>query len=164
MKIHTFNGLVYYETNDSTPSKEDFPEPGELEESLNWIIKAFTRRKLFREILKLYSKKNNLHGYALLQAHSGRKKGKWWFSDRKRDYILQNWINKVDGTTLAILLYCCNEHNLEVKSEQSIIIHSTSKLNAKKFIQNRARMRIYMPREGYLDTHYRLRKTIDSLV
>lgn len=156
MQIQKFGEITYYRTERS----ED-----DLGVYVDWLVTFFVRRrKLFREIAERYSAKHNLHGYAILEAHGGAKNGNWYFYDGQRKHVLQHWIDKIDGDVLAILVYSCNVRNVELRSQQSILVHSTRKFNHIQLIGRRVPLRIYVPPAGYLDTQYQLRKTLDDLV
>ena len=163
MKVYYFGKNRWYESQDYHEDEDD---------PIDWIkvhvdamIKDFTKRKLFRELLDLYSYKHGLEGYFLLKAHANinSRNKEWYFSDGKRWHRIQNWINRLDGQGLALILISCNPKNNKIHSEKSIVIHANKSINIVDVARNRG-MRIYVPGEGYLeDNHYRLKKAIEKL-
>ncbi|HLD42571.1 MAG TPA: hypothetical protein VJB08_01130 [Candidatus Nanoarchaeia archaeon] len=162
MRLYTFDHCEYYESSDFFDQERGSED---LEVYVGTIVREFTKRRLFREVLEAYSQRTHLTGYILLSAHGLETDGsesKWIFFDGKREHIMQNWINKMDGQALALLLDCCNTQDYTIVSEQSVIIHPKDPIGILDLYRG-GHLRMYVPGEGYLDTHYQLRKTIDML-
>lgn len=153
------NQLYLADNSHYTEDSLDF-----LEGHSDAIIRFFTRRKMFYNLLGLYGHKHDLEGYILLNAHGGVRHSRWVFLDGKEVYNVQDWIDQIDGSALAILLDLCNPQNHHVHSKKSVIMHPTSNVNLQDIIKGGC-MRIYIPGEGYLeDNYYKLKKTIDKLL
>lgn len=159
MRVYTFRQNQYYESSDLF--NEGYPL-GDLEKHVDAIIRCFTKRRLFRELLEAHSQRNNLRGYILLHAHGLRKSKEWVFADGKRRNIVQNWIDSMDGHALAVLLRCCNPEDYKIHSEKSIVIHPRDSVNIIDLIRGN-HLRIYVPGEGYIEDNYcRLRKSSEQ--
>jgi len=160
MRVYIFGKSQYHESSDFF--NENYPL-GDLEKHVDAIIRCFTKRRAFRELLESYSQRNNLEGYILLHAHGLKKSKEWMFVDGKRRHIMQNWIDHMDGQALAILLRCCNPKDYELHSKKSVIIHPRDSVNITDLIRGN-HLRIYIPGEGYIeDNYYRLRKSTRTI-
>lgn len=139
---------------------------GSPEKYADDVIKWFTRRRLYRELLYMYGRSSGLQDYAILDAH-GESDGRGWiFLDRKASYPVQGWVDKMDGSSLALLLYCCNHGRSTVFSEKSVILHSSGDIRFKEKKRGGyskvGKTRIYVPGDGYLDGYRSLRNAIEK--
>lgn len=160
MRVYTFGENRYYESPHFFNEKCQI---GELERFVNVLIKEFTKRSLFKELLELYGQRYNLQGYIILHAHSAKRGRRWMFANGGRGRIMQNWIDQMDGQALAIFLGCCNPKNRDISSKISVIIHPNDSINMMDLTRG-GNLRIYVPGEGYLENnYYRLKKSIDKL-
>jgi len=160
MRTYEFGKNQFYES--AQHHHDWYPREG-LERHVSAVIGDFIKRRLFRELLELYGNQNDLEGYILLNAHGVRKSKKWMFADGKKRHSVQKWIDKRDGSCLAMLLCCCNPRNYEIHSEKSVVIHPKDAIGIVKLVRG-GHLRMYVPGEGYLeDNHYRLRKAIEKL-
>ncbi len=143
--------------------EEAHPEELEnLETYVNKIIRIFTRRRLFQELLTAHAARTGLEGYTVLEAHGTRSKP-WRFGDGERRLSMQGWIDRHDGYALALFIYACNSSNQEIHSRQSIVIHAPCTIVDWNFDKKKIPSRIYVPGEGYLENnHYKLRRIIDE--
>jgi len=159
MRNYIFGESQYYQSSDCS-YRSNTPE--DLERRVGSMVRYFTKRRLFRELLGLYGLRNRLSGYVLLEAHGVLDREEWMFFDGKRRYAMQNWIYGVDGQALAILLLCCDPHKYSICSEHSILIHPRDPIDIFDLIRG-DHLKIYVPEYGYLDEGYRLKKSIESI-
>jgi len=160
MKTREFGKNVAY----LTPDEYDLLDnPSFLRANMRVMMdRAFTRRPTYKSLIKAFSKKSGLSGFAMLYGHGGVRKGNWHIGDRGRPYV-QNWINSIDGERAVIALRICNPEDMEITSKRSIILHTTRSLTALD-IYRKGPVRIYVPDEEYLDGDYtRIRKTLERL-
>lgn len=159
MKKFQFENILYYESTDRF--NPDYPIK-DLPKHANALIKCFTRRKVYREIIEEYKSRSGLEKYVLLKAHGGRN-APWKFSDRKKRYPVQKFIDRHDEDSLAIFIYCCNPLNQEIHSEHSIVIHPRNNISVKELVRGNI-MRMYVPKFGYLDyNYYQISKALKEL-
>ncbi|MDP6249620.1 MAG: hypothetical protein QGH85_00200 [Candidatus Pacebacteria bacterium] len=59
---------------------------------------------------------------AVLDAHGSHCNGKWYFSDGKRNNLIQNWVRDKDGVYAAIILKVCNPGQLIAKTKSSLLM------------------------------------------
>ena len=172
MRVYEFEKNKIYissEVHDSIRSQLSEETHSFIKIRTKIMTNQFTKRKLVKKLLENYSKKTDLEGFIMLDAH-GTESNPWTFKDGYKDLDVQNWIDKIDGNSLAILLYICNPKNLPITSKKSIVIHSNKNILLDKlgffpldgFI-NGKNIRIYFPNNGYLDSYYKLKKVIESL-
>ena len=113
------------------------------------IIRNFIKVGKFSQTLLRHRKSTGLDNYVILNAHGSFSESGWFFEDGRRNLSVQNFINKYDGTCLAILLYVCNCNNAEIYSRRSAVIHSSKNFSELDLIRRRAGLRIYVPGRGY---------------
>lgn len=157
MKKYEFRDVCYYESADYHAL---FDNAEDLEQHVSAIIKCFLRRRLFRELLHIYSDATALSGYAFLHAH-GRWEREWRFSDGRKRHKVQDFIDRLDGECAAVFLKCCNPWNLEIHSKKSIVVHADRTINIVDIVGGWV-MRIYVPGWGYLDSGYELKRAIEN--
>lgn len=161
MHKYRFGEDLYFGTGDFGKVDEyigiDF-----LEKHAKVIRKSFTKKKTFRRLLEAYGQSNELEGYIVLESHGAAKDGEWYFIDGKMHYNVQNWIDKMDGKVLALVLCCCNPENKEVRSHKSIVIHLNDSVNIIGACKGK-NTKIYVPGKGYLDDYYHIKKAIKEL-
>jgi hypothetical protein len=130
-----------------------------------WLIHAFTKRPMVKELIDVWSQVKGLNGYAILEAHGNVIGGTWIFGDGQRTMPVQEWINVQDGHYAALMLVACNPDNKgTVTSQHSLILHPDRVLNFPDLVNLRGAMRIFVPGEGYMEKDYRrIRSKIDRL-
>ncbi|MBI1972536.1 hypothetical protein HYS50_00865 [Candidatus Woesearchaeota archaeon] len=116
------------------------------------LTRPFLRRSLFRRLLKAYDQVIGLEGYTVLSAHGGNlHQGEWWFKDGDRYYIMQHWIDKVDGSALALFLSACNRAHAMISATKSLVFHTDGQFSLPELQQGRVPIRLYVPGEGYVE-------------
>ncbi len=130
--------------------------PVTLEDEMERTIDFFLQRPLFRRLLAVYSHISYSQGHVLLKAHGVNHSKNWQFKDRTRTYNMQHWINRVDGTALAIFLFSCNPHHYQVSSQHSLVFHMDSSFTVLDLVRRRKPVRLYVPNVGYVDQDRRL--------
>ncbi len=159
MKHIQFDNILYYESADNYIPLN---KRSGLQKHSKALIKCFTRRRVYKEVITHYYR-TGLERYVLLKAHGG-KTVPWKFWDGKKKYLVQKFIDRHDEDSLAILLYCCNPSNQEIRSEHSIIIHPRANISVKELVRGNI-MRMYVPKVGYLDyNYYHLEKALRELM
>lgn len=86
------------------------------------IISYFTKAPKFKELIRPVARSTNLKGFKILHAHGSTHEGKWVFREGELDYPVQEWVNRFDGSALALIIACCNPDNLEVRANHSLIV------------------------------------------
>jgi len=90
------------------------------------LLENFFSNPEFKTYSDLYARKNNkVKPYAVLDAHGSLVDNEWKFQDKGRDYSINNWIKKREGTYGSFLITCCNEGKTAIpKSKKSVIVFS----------------------------------------
>jgi hypothetical protein len=70
----------------------------------------------FLEFVRLHGARRGCSEIHVLNAHGGRKDGKWVYEDRSRSFSLQTWIDRHAKQAAAIVLTVCNADGLTVGS------------------------------------------------
>jgi hypothetical protein len=139
------------------PDQEFNPEYDSYDQHIDAIIYDFTKKNTYRSLLDTYGKANDLEGYIILKAHGIRYEDscppEWLFKDGDTKIAMQGWIDQLDGSALAILLYSCNTGGYELASRKSILIHPLDPVSVKEVVRG-GHMRIFVPGEGYLENDY----------
>jgi len=118
-----------------------------LERYARSIVRDF-KRLPDAKLVGTHQSNTGLEGYILLDAHGTLNERKWMFEDGKRKLIVQNWINKLDGKALALLLYCCNPHYHGITAKKSAVIHATMDVDRSHLARGRG-FDVYIPGKGY---------------
>lgn len=137
-------------------SKE--PVDAGQEQFCKLLLKYTFRHKMFRDLTENYGQKKSLNGYCILKAHGTSQNGQWVYSDYDELVPVQYWINDTDGKALALILVCCNPDNLEITSQESLVIHPNKNIPFLA-LGHLPTTKLYLPGEGYLpNTRYRFQK------
>lgn len=119
------------------------------------LLGFFRRRKLFPSVIKAHALRKRLASQpALFIAHGCCRKGVWLYKDKdSRLRSVQRWIDRHDGEASALILFCCNAGNLEIRSRRSIIIHLNRAASAWDLFKGGC-LRLYHPEFGYIEDRY----------
>ncbi len=117
------------------------------QDSIFRLIFLKIRGKTFLQTL---DELNHRKGFSFLLAHGGGK-DKWYFRDGAERKPIQDWVDEVDGSCRVALINCCNPHNLEVKSINSLIIHPRDTIRRFQIALGLRSLRVYHPQKGYLN-------------
>ncbi|GEM_PF-3398876 len=129
------------------------------------LTRYFLRRTSFRRLLKAYEHSVQQDRYIVLKAHGrSTRRGEWSFRDGRRYYDMQHWINKMDGTALALFLYACNRANASISATKSLVFHADRKFTLSDLHRGRVNVRVFVPGEGYAEQdRKRLRSLLQDL-
>ncbi len=128
---------------------------GNLRNHAEKILSAVTRTKIVRDLIAEYHERTGLSGFAILDAHGTVNKWPWFWKDGKRDLSVQNWINRMDGDFLGIVIGCCFPYKNVRDSENGIFSRSSIVIHPKGFANLRdlsllRKLNIYIPGRGYV--------------
>lgn len=156
MRLTKFDGIRLYQADEFYSSASYVKDITLLE------VEYFLKRRKFMQLMNSYQERTGLAGLILLEAHGNKQNGCWIIRDGKRILKLQDWVDRKDGESLALLLFCCNPHDQEVHSEQSIGLHPRSNLSRKDLFDGYG-MRLFVPGIGYVEeSYYKMNKIINS--
>lgn len=129
------------------------------------LVQVFTRRKMFRELLKVWPVATGLEGYAILDAHGGHIDGQWVYHEGDRILgTIQSWIDSLDGSLAALMILACNPQKDTVTSQSSLVFHSNSAEMLPIMALHSEVISLYVPGVGYVEKDYKkLRRIINRL-
>jgi hypothetical protein len=148
----------FYKEGGSKPSHEKFHK--------NQMEFMFTKRKLFTELFEVWGKKFSLNGYKILEAHGDFYNREWVICENQRSLgTVQDWVNKHDGTSIALMVTSCNPCKSELFSERSLVLHQSRLVHGlPSMIYTQGLIRVFVPGNGYMENDYKgLRKLINRL-
>ena len=128
---------------------------GNLRNHEERILRAVTRTRRVKDLIAEHRDRTGLSGFAILDAHGTVNKWPWLFVDGNREISVQNWINRMDGDFLGIVIGCCfpyktvRKGEIGVSSRSSMVIHPRgfASLRDLSLLRN---LYIYIPDEGYI--------------
>ena len=141
--------MIYYNKKTNTIPREYASEA--IERDGCRFRCAIETNKKIKRILEEHSKSSGLDNFTMLLADACDDNRKWVFYDGKRKHIMQNWVNKMGGLSLAIIIASCNPKDQEIESKKSIVIHFRNKIKPYKILSDSYRIRAYIPNRGYLE-------------
>lgn len=122
-----------------------------LEERVKHNLRIFMERNpKYKEYIHRFSL---LKGIIILDAHGDEKEGKFVYWDGDKSYSVQNWINKQDGRTAALILACCNPASLEIRSRKSIVLVPDQTFSGERLDKGEVTIEMYVPKIGYIDNY-----------
>ena len=119
-----------------------------IEDTLNDFLPSKTK-----ELIDLYSEKNGLERIAILCADGDSVNHKWYYFDGNNNFLVQNWVNKMDGKYKLLILKVCNEEGKEVSSKKSIICFPNEVYSVANHKKGRVQVELFVPEIGYVDNY-----------
>ena len=126
----------------------------------------FNKRKLFTELFEVWGEKFNLHGYKILETHGDFYNEQWVFCENHKSLgTVQDWVNRYDGTSIALMVTSCNPCGSELHSSRSLVLHASRLVGAlPAMIYTQGLIRLFVPGKGYMEKDYKgLRRLINKL-
>ena len=154
---YTIKDIDFFYTDEI---KKDFELDNEM--YFDYLISTIStnfleRESKYKELIDLYSKKNNLSRKAILAAHGDSIISKWYYTDGIYVSQVQNWINQMDGKYGVLILYCCNPGSHEIYSKKSPVLANNSTYSELRQDLGDGKVELYIPKIGYIDSY-----TMDS--
>lgn len=133
---------------------------------MNQMEFMFTKRKMFRELIKVWGGAHQLSGYKILDAHGDYFQKQWMIAENHKSLgSVQNWINEHDGTVAALMVTACNPRRSKLFSEHSLVFHPSRMVSSLPgMIYTQGLIRVFVPGTGYMEKDYKgLGRLIDKL-
>jgi len=157
------DGFTYFVSDDFVDRHSD----DQIVDREGWLEYAFTKRRLYRELIDVWGTLYGLEGCAVLDAHGDTRDtpdDQWFYYENNIPINpVQTWVNELDGSYCALMIVACNPDNIEVYSERSLVFYLDRVLIWPLLVGNRGAVRVYVPGEGFLEKEYKkLKKVIDG--
>ncbi len=105
------------------------------------------------ELIEIYAQKNNLERTVILSAHGDSRNHKWYYSDGDKDFLVQSWINNMDGNYKLLILNVCNPGRHEVSSKKSALLLPNEIYSGIRVARGRVQLELFIPGRGYVDSY-----------
>ena len=150
-KIH--RGLLDIIPYYSKEPNIDLNEVG-LDIFIDSILDEFLERKpAYEELVNLNARKYNLRRKAILAAHGDSKDNKWCYDDGTNQFLVQGWIDNMDGEYAALILNCCNPRRHEISSRKSAVLVPNDVYSPAREHEGEVNIELYIPGKGYIDSY-----------
>lgn len=127
----------------------------------------FNKRKLFVELFEAWGHTHNLDGHKILEAHGDFENRQWnYYEDGKKLGRVQDWVDKNDGSAVALMVSSCNPKGSVLSSEHSLVLHTSELADSlPEMMFRQGLIRVFVPGKGYMERDYKgLRKLISELM
>jgi hypothetical protein len=161
LRKHTFGSIDFFYTMESIEDKNDATvfsfrkSKGYMDSLAKMSIENIFENldPKMKKLIDLNAKRNNLSGKAVLQAHGDSEDNGWYFRNGSRRFLVQNWINKMDGKYSLIVLICCNPSAEEICSRKSSVLVPDEIFSHIMHLEGQVNMELYVPEVGYADSY-----------
>lgn len=81
----------------------------------------------------------------ILHAHETIPSKQWSYEDAGEYYLVQRWIDRMDGTASVLIIACCNTYNLSVTSKKSSVVYPASDFNLYEAMYGEVKFKTSIP-------------------
>lgn len=126
----------------------------------------FKGREEYQRYIDLYGQISGLEKSVILIAHGDTKDNDWIYHDKDKEYLVQEWINSVDGKYSGLLFCVCNPGTHTPKSKKSILMIPDSDVDfvgdGGVFTGRNVCFDLYVPEIGIINS-YEIEHEIEKL-
>lgn len=132
---------------------EEFCDYGGQDHYFVSIIDSFNRNTIHKEISQLYARILGIDKRAVLSAHGNSYNGKWVYNSSGKYFLIQDWINEMDGKYSSLMIHSCNPGNCSIFSSISPVIAFNDVYSILRLDDCQGQMELYVPGVGYVDSY-----------
>lgn len=86
----------------------------------------------------------------ILDAHGYVERPGWQYEDNGKEFPIQGWLDKHDGTATALIIGACRPPWGEISSQRSLVFHGEGDVSPFDVANDRKIARAYVPGVGYI--------------